>query len=174
MLFFLYTFSERIAWSDCGKGGWLIFCIYEVFKQLLDTNYSISLLHILTDVCGKMSKDMETRTPSTPAYDCSKSAATIYHMLTKDIFLKPVSHQMVPKPDPVLETSVWILEKFLVDVQCFKIIFIVYMFCWHFANLIDLKVNKFYAYGYKLYCFNIQWNINYDIWMAEIVNPLYG
>ncbi|CAC5394291.1 CASP7 [Mytilus coruscus] len=98
--------SEKIAWSDCGKGGWLTFCLYEVFKHLLDTEYSVSLLHILTDVCGKMANEMETRTSSIPVYDKSKSAATIYHMLTKDIFLKPMVHQLVPLPGPVLESSV--------------------------------------------------------------------
>ncbi|VDI73649.1 caspase 7, partial [Mytilus galloprovincialis] len=98
--------SEKIAWSDSGKGGWLTFCLYEVFKHLLDTEYSVSLLHILTDVCGKMAKEMETRTPSIPSYDRSKSAATIYHMLTKDIFLKPMVHKLVPLPGPVLESSV--------------------------------------------------------------------
>ncbi|XP_062597260.1 uncharacterized protein LOC134258721 isoform X2 [Saccostrea cucullata] len=90
---FLVMFSSAagtIAWSDQGKGGWLMYCLYHVFRDITYTNED--LLTSLTRVCGKMAFTMETYCPSTPHYDKAKSAACIYHRLTKDIYLQPVSY----------------------------------------------------------------------------------
>ena len=95
-------FSERIAWSDKGKGGWLMYCLYTVFKRQLDSDYKIDLLRILSDVSGKMALELEAGTPSYPIYDGTKSTATIYHMLTKNIYLKP---KHVIKFQPITETA---------------------------------------------------------------------
>ncbi|CAG2191993.1 unnamed protein product [Mytilus edulis] len=81
--------SERIAWSDSGKGGWLMYCIYKVFKGLLNAEFKTDLLYILVGVCDKMARGLAAATPSDPLRNRTKSAATIYHMLTKDIYLQP-------------------------------------------------------------------------------------
>lgn len=90
---YLVMFSSpagTIAWSDSGKGGWLMYCLYHVLHDV--TNTDDDLLTTLTRVCGKMARDMETYCPSTPHYDKAKSAACVYHRLSKDIYLQPVSH----------------------------------------------------------------------------------
>ncbi|XP_061197022.1 caspase-6-like [Saccostrea echinata] len=90
---FLVMFSSAagtIAWSDQGKGGWLMYCLYHVFRDITYTNED--LMTSLTRVCGKMAIEMETYCPSTPHYDKAKSAACVYHKLTKDIYLQPVSY----------------------------------------------------------------------------------
>ncbi|CAC5394290.1 CASP9 [Mytilus coruscus] len=81
--------SERTAWSDNGKGGWLMYCLYKVFKGLLNSEFKTDLLHILVGVCDKMARVLAAGTPSDPLRNRTKSAATIYHMLTKDIYLQP-------------------------------------------------------------------------------------
>ncbi|XP_022342790.2 caspase-1-like [Crassostrea virginica] len=87
---YLVMFSSAagtIAWSDTGKGGWLMYCLYHVFHDVTYTEDD--LLTILTQVCGKMAISMETYCPSTPRFDKAKSAACVYHRLSKDIYLQP-------------------------------------------------------------------------------------
>lgn len=81
-----YT-SGTTAWSDSDKGGWLMHCLYQVFNDVTYTDDD--LLTILTCVCGKMARDMETNCPNSPHYDKAKSAACVYHRLSKDIYLQP-------------------------------------------------------------------------------------
>ena len=83
---FCFTLGT-IAWSDTGKGGWLMYCLYHVFHDVTYTEDD--LLTILTQVCGKMAISMETYCPSTPRFDKAKSAACVYHRLSKDIYLQP-------------------------------------------------------------------------------------
>lgn len=90
---YLVMFSSAagtIAWSDSGKGGWLMYCLYKVFHDVTYTDDD--LLKTLTRVAGKMALDMETYCPSIPHYDKAKSAACVYHRLSKDIYLQPVSY----------------------------------------------------------------------------------
>lgn len=90
---YLVMFSSAagtIAWSDSGKGGWLMYCLYKVFHDVTYTDDD--LLKTLTRVAGKMARDMETYCPSTPHYNKAKSAACVYHRLSKDIYLQPVSY----------------------------------------------------------------------------------
>ena len=65
-----------------------MYCLYTVFEELLDTNYEMDLLQILSQVCGKMARDLETHCPEKEVYHGTKSAAVVYHMLTKRIYLK--------------------------------------------------------------------------------------
>ena len=83
-----FSLSERIAWSDRGKGGWLMYCLYKVFKRILDSNFNMDLLNILSEVCGKMTS-LDAATPSKPSHHGTKSTATLYHMLTRTIYLQP-------------------------------------------------------------------------------------
>lgn len=62
-------------------------CLYQVFNDVTYTDDD--LLTILTCVCGKMARDMETNCPNSPHYDKAKSAACVYHRLSKDIYLQP-------------------------------------------------------------------------------------
>lgn len=62
-------------------------CLYQVFNDVTCTDDD--LLTILTCVCGKMARDMETNCPNSPHYDKAKSAACVYHRLSKDIYLQP-------------------------------------------------------------------------------------
>ncbi|CAG2225971.1 CASP7 [Mytilus edulis] len=78
--------SGKLGWSN-KSGGWLMQCLHSVFNELLDTNYD-DFLQILTRVCWKMARDLETHTDS-KVNDRTKSAAVIYHMLTKEIHLRP-------------------------------------------------------------------------------------
>nr|XP_034304251.1 caspase-1 [Crassostrea gigas] len=87
---YLVMFSSAAgttAWSDSDKGGWLMHCLYQVFNDVTYTDDD--LLTILTCVCGKMARDMETNCPNSPHYDKAKSAACVYHRLSKDIYLQP-------------------------------------------------------------------------------------
>jgi len=63
-----------------------MYCLYEVFKKLLDTYYEMDLLQILSQVCEKMSRDLESHCPIKEVYHRTKSAAVAYHMLTKSIY----------------------------------------------------------------------------------------
>ncbi|XP_071161890.1 caspase-7-like [Mytilus edulis] len=81
--------SGKLGWSDKGKGGWLMYCLFTVFEELLDTNFE-NFLQILSRVCGKMATDLET-SHRNKMYNETKSAAVIYHMLTKDLYLRPKS-----------------------------------------------------------------------------------
>lgn len=82
-----YT-SGTLAWSDSDKGGWLMYCLYQVFHDVTCT-YD-DLLTTLTRVSGKMALDMESNCPSIPHQDKAKSAACVYHRLSKDIYLQPM------------------------------------------------------------------------------------
>jgi len=73
-----------------------MYCLDKVFEKLLDTNYEIDLLQILSQVCGKMARDLESEYPQKEIYHRAKSAAVVYHMLTKSIYLKPKFYRMVP------------------------------------------------------------------------------
>lgn len=95
--------SEKTAWSDRGKGGWLIYCLYKVFKRLVNSSYKSDLLHILCEVCGKMARELHAELPSDSLRHETKSTATIYHMLTKDIYLIPKHVTII---HPVIESSV--------------------------------------------------------------------
>jgi hypothetical protein len=53
-----------------------------------------------------MALDLETDFPEKEVYHRTKSAAVIYHMLTKSIYLKPKFYRMVEKPVPSKETYV--------------------------------------------------------------------
>ena len=66
-----------------------MYCLYKVFKRQMDSDYKIDLLRILSDVSGKMALELKAGAPSDPSLDGTKSTATIYHMLTKNIYLKP-------------------------------------------------------------------------------------
>lgn len=85
----LHFFTGKLGWSDKGKGGWLMYCLFTVFEELLDTNFE-NFLQILSRVCGKMATDLET-SHRNKMYNETKSAAVIYHMLTKDLYLRPKS-----------------------------------------------------------------------------------
>ncbi|XP_052106425.1 caspase-1-like [Mytilus californianus] len=80
--------SGKLGWSD-KRGGWLMYCLFTVFEKLLDTDFD-DFLQILSAVCGKMARDLETSHPK-KVYNRTKSAAVIYHMLTKDLYLRPKS-----------------------------------------------------------------------------------
>ena len=64
-----------------------MYCLYHVFQDVTYTEDD--LLTILTQVCGKMAINMVTYCPSTPRFDKAKSAACVYHRLSKDIYLQP-------------------------------------------------------------------------------------
>ena len=64
-----------------------MYCLYHVFHDVTYTEDD--LLTILTQVCGKMAISMETYCPTTPRFDKAKSAACVYHRLSKDIYLQP-------------------------------------------------------------------------------------
>lgn len=81
---FFNLFTGKYGWSQENKGGWLMYCLHTVFDELLDTNYG-DFLQILTRVSWKMARDLEAQ----DGYNRPKSAAVIYHMLTKEIHLRP-------------------------------------------------------------------------------------
>jgi hypothetical protein len=81
-------------------------CLYIVFEKLVDTNYEMDLLQILSQVCGKMARYLESYCPRKEVYHRTKSAAVIYHMLTKSIYLKPKCYRMEEKIVPSKETYV--------------------------------------------------------------------
>ena len=83
-----------------------MYCLHEVFKTLLDTNYKMDLPQILSQVCGKMARDLETYCPQKKIYHRTKSAAVVYHMLTKSLYLKPKFYRMVDEIVPLKDTSV--------------------------------------------------------------------
>ncbi|KAK3103580.1 hypothetical protein FSP39_020329 [Pinctada imbricata] len=85
--------SGTIAWSDGDKGGWLLFCLYNVVKALRKSDFEIDLLQILTDTAGKMAIEMRSYN-SNPKYDGAKAAAVVYHRLRKEIYLTPKSHDL--------------------------------------------------------------------------------
>ena len=81
-------------------------CLYIVFEKLVDTNYEMDLLQILSQVCGKMARYLESYCPGKEVYHRTKSAAVIYHMLTKSIYLKPKCYSMEEQIVPSKETYV--------------------------------------------------------------------
>lgn len=83
-----------------------MYCLYTVFEKLLETNYEMDLLQILSQVCGKMARSLESHSPNKEIYHRTKSAAVVYHMLTKSIYLKPKFYRMVEKIIPSKETYV--------------------------------------------------------------------
>jgi len=83
-----------------------MYCLYKVFEKLVDTNYEMDLLQILSQVCGKMARYLESHCPKKEVYHRTKSAAVIYHMLTKSIYLRPKFYRMVEKIVPSKETYV--------------------------------------------------------------------
>ncbi|CAG2203760.1 unnamed protein product [Mytilus edulis] len=85
----MFTCSPGKSGMTDQRGGWLIHCLYCVFKTLLDSNYKEHFLQILTKVCGKMAQDLKVNCSSERLFHETKSAAVIYHMLTKDLYLKP-------------------------------------------------------------------------------------
>ena len=72
----------------------------------MDTNYEMDLLQILSQVCGKMARELENHCPEKEIYHRTKSAAVVYHMLTKSIYLKPKFYPMEEKIVPSKETYV--------------------------------------------------------------------
>ena len=66
----------------------------------------MDLLQILSQVCAKMARDLETDFLEKEVYHRTKSAAVIYHMLTKSIYLKPKYYRMEEKIVPSKETYV--------------------------------------------------------------------
>ncbi|XP_071166087.1 caspase-3-like [Mytilus edulis] len=85
----MFTCSPGKSGMTDQRGGWLIHCLSCVFKTLLDSNYKEHFLQILTKVCGKMAQDLKVNCSSERLFHETKSAAVIYHMLTKDLYLKP-------------------------------------------------------------------------------------
>ena len=61
----------------------------------------MDLLQILSQVCGIMARDLESKCPKNKVYDGGKSAPVVIHMLTKSIYFKPKS--MVEKIVPSKE-----------------------------------------------------------------------
>ncbi|OWF43837.1 uncharacterized protein LOC110459182 [Mizuhopecten yessoensis] len=97
--------SERFAWSNDFKGGWLPYCMYEVLYKMAQHNFRIDLLEALTEVNELMAKSLETNVLGDKVMHKVKSAACIYHMLTKDIYLTP-KYAPVPVVDRVQVSAV--------------------------------------------------------------------
>lgn len=87
MMVVFRLFIGKFGWSN-QSGGWLMQCLHSVFKELLDTKYD-DFLKILTRVCWKMARDFETSNTKLKVHERTKSAAVIYHMLTKEIHFRP-------------------------------------------------------------------------------------
>ncbi|XP_060066055.1 uncharacterized protein LOC132546358 [Ylistrum balloti] len=96
---------ERFAWSDDFKGGWLPYCMYKVLDKMAQLNFRIDLLEALTDVNETMAQSLETNITRDRVMHQRKSAACIYHMLTKDIYLTP-KYAPIPKVDRVQVSAV--------------------------------------------------------------------
>lgn len=79
---------ERLAWCDSGIGGWLPHCMYMAVYRLHKCDFQVDLLQVLTEVNNYMAVTLQTNIPSKPEWHQSKSAACIYHMLTKDIYFR--------------------------------------------------------------------------------------
>lgn len=96
---------ERIAWSNDLKGGWLPYCMYKVIDKMTQHDFRIDLLDALTEVNETMAKTLETSSPEDRTFHGLKSAACIYHMLTKDIYFTP-KYAPVPVLDRVQVSAV--------------------------------------------------------------------
>ncbi|XP_033734732.1 uncharacterized protein LOC117323556 isoform X2 [Pecten maximus] len=96
---------ERFAWSNDFKGGWLPYCMYKVLYKMAQRHFRIDLLQALTEVNETMAKSLETNSPSDKVLHQVKSAACIYHMLTKDIYFTP-KYAPVPVVDRVQVSAV--------------------------------------------------------------------
>ncbi|XP_060066045.1 uncharacterized protein LOC132546349 [Ylistrum balloti] len=79
---------ERFAWCDDHIGGWLPYCMYNVVCRLHRYDFQTDFLQVLTEVNHEMAVYLKTNTPSKPELHQTKSAACIYHMLTKDIYFR--------------------------------------------------------------------------------------
>ncbi|XP_033734730.1 uncharacterized protein LOC117323554 [Pecten maximus] len=79
---------ERLAWGDDHTGGWLPYCMYNVVHWFHRYDFRTDLLQVLTEVNNEMAIYLQTNMPSKPEWHQSKSAACIYHMLTKDIYFR--------------------------------------------------------------------------------------
>lgn len=77
----LFTQLGKYAWSEDFEGGWLLSALQSVFPSSTDTD----LLSLLTRVCGEVAK-REAYIPDNERAHRSKSAACVYHKLSKDIY----------------------------------------------------------------------------------------
>lgn len=63
--------------------------MFTVLDKLIQSDFRIDLLDVLTEVNDEMSRTMQTNVPDDRTTDKAKSVACIYHMLIKDIYLTP-------------------------------------------------------------------------------------
>ncbi|KAK3097315.1 hypothetical protein FSP39_008572, partial [Pinctada imbricata] len=80
--------SERVAWSDNDKGGWLLYCMYQVLSNYIRNGHTINLQQAVTEVSHMMALSMESNTAE-EEFNLMKCVPAVTHMLIQDIILVP-------------------------------------------------------------------------------------